>query len=70
MSSGTWQSIFAPNPVNRGYYDQDELPHCNWNWPKRPGFQMRRNIVPARQSAWTHKRTKLPEVTATPARDF
>ena len=24
----TWQSIFAQSPVNSGYYDEDELPHC------------------------------------------
>ncbi len=39
MSS--WESIFFQSPANRGYYDEDELPQSNWNWPKGTWFQSR-----------------------------
>jgi len=41
----TWKSIFAESPVNSGYYDEDELPHCKWDWPKGTWFQARRDIM-------------------------
>ena len=39
MAADTWQSIFTQSPVNSGYYDEDELPHCNWDWPKGTWFR-------------------------------
>jgi len=64
MASETWRSIFAQSPVNRGYYDEDELPHCAWNWPKGTWFQARRNILRERQPAWDHNMRRLREVSA------
>jgi hypothetical protein len=45
MASDAWRNIFAQSPVNRGCYDEAELPHCTWNWPKGIWFQARRNIL-------------------------
>jgi len=36
-----WESIFVQSPVNEGHYDEDELPHLSWNWPKETWFQTR-----------------------------
>ena len=36
-----WQSIFFQSPVNSGYYDEDELPQLNWQWPNGTWFQAR-----------------------------
>jgi hypothetical protein len=30
-----WESIFIQSPVNRGYYDEDNLPHVRWQWAPR-----------------------------------
>jgi len=46
-----WESIFVQSPVNEGHYDEDELPHLNWNWPKETWFQTRFNQMRARQLA-------------------
>ena len=63
MAADTWQSIFAQSPVNRGYYDEYELPHRNWNWPKATWFQARRDIMRERQPAWGHNIRKLQEIS-------
>jgi hypothetical protein len=64
MATGTWQNIFAQSPVNRGYYDEDELPYCNWTWPKGTWFQARRNVMRESQSTWGHgsQRAREPVV--------
>jgi len=49
-----WQSIFFQSPVNSGYYDEDELPQLNWEWPNGTWFQARleyiRDYQPLRHS--------------------
>ena len=40
-----WQSIFLQSPANSGYYDEDELPQQNWDWPKGTWFQDRLDHV-------------------------
>jgi hypothetical protein len=49
MITNTWKSIFAQSPANSGYYDETELPHSNWDWPKGTWFQERRNYVRERR---------------------
>lgn len=44
-----WQTIFFQSPVNRGYYDEDELPQQNWEWPKGTWFQSRLDHVRDRE---------------------
>ena len=46
-----WESIFVQSPVNEGHYDENELPHLNWNWPKETWFQTRLNRIRAHQLA-------------------
>jgi len=36
-----WESIFLQSPVNEGWYEEDELPQQNWDWPKGTWFQGR-----------------------------
>jgi hypothetical protein len=64
MAADFWRSVFAQSPVSSGYYDEDELPHCNWDWPKGTWFQVRRDIVREHQPAWSHKLRRLQEVSA------
>lgn len=40
-----WESVFTQSPVNDGYYDEDELLHQRWEWPKETWFQARRDLV-------------------------
>lgn len=40
-----WHSIFLQSPVNSGHYDEDELPHQIWDWPKATWFQGRLDHV-------------------------
>jgi hypothetical protein len=40
-----WKSIFLQSPVNSGHYDEDELPHQIWDWPKATWFQGRLDRV-------------------------
>jgi hypothetical protein len=40
-----WESIFIQSPVNRGYYDEDNLPHVRWQWPHATWFQTRREYL-------------------------
>ena len=40
-----WQSIFYQSPANRGYYDEDELPQLNWEWPNGTWFQARLEYI-------------------------
>jgi len=49
MISNTWESIFSQSPANNGYYDETELPHFNWGWPKGTWFQERRDYVRERR---------------------
>lgn len=41
----TWESIFIQSPVNDGYYDEDDLPQQNWEWPKGTWFQSRMDYL-------------------------
>lgn len=50
MFSCSWQSVFAQSPVNRGYYDENELPNYNWDWPTGTWFQERRDSIRERRS--------------------
>lgn len=40
-----WESIFMQSPVNDGCYEEDDLPHVNWDWPKATWFQSRLDYV-------------------------
>ena len=40
-----WESVFTQSPVNDGYYDEDDLPHQRWEWPKATWFQARRDFI-------------------------
>lgn len=40
-----WESIFFQSPVNSGYYDEDELPQSNWEWPNGTWFQSRLDYI-------------------------
>ena len=40
-----WLSIFFQSPANSGYYDEDELPQLNWDWPNGTWFQARLDQV-------------------------
>ncbi|HEY7321972.1 MAG TPA: hypothetical protein VIE89_30755 [Candidatus Binatia bacterium] len=44
-----WASIFLQSPVNDGYYDEDDLPHLSWEWPKETWFQTRLDYVRERE---------------------
>ena len=41
----TRKTIFMQSPVNEGYYDEDELPRQNWEWPKGTWFQARLGFI-------------------------
>lgn len=41
----TWEAIFTQSLANDGYYDEDDLPHLRWEWPKATWFQARRDFV-------------------------
>ena len=45
MTMNLWESIFTQSPVNDGYYDEDDLPHQRWEWPKATWFQARRDFI-------------------------
>jgi hypothetical protein len=47
MISNSWQCIFAGSPAHSGYYDETDLPHCIWDWPKGTWFQERRDYLRA-----------------------
>ena len=38
-----WQLIFSQSKVNGARYNDEELPVCNWDWPKDTYFQRRRS---------------------------
>ena len=40
-----WEAIFTQSPVNDGHYDEDDLPHLNWHWPRETWFQLRLDYV-------------------------
>jgi len=40
-----WESVFTQSPANDGYYDEDDLPHLRWAWPKSTWFQARRDFL-------------------------
>jgi len=40
-----WEAVFSQSPANDGYYDEDELPHLRWAWPKSTWFQARRDFL-------------------------
>ncbi len=49
MHINTWEAIFSRSPANCGHYDERELPHVNWDWPKGTWFQARRDVVRERR---------------------
>jgi len=49
MLANTWQSVLTKSAANSGQYDEGELPHVNWAWPKRTWFQVRREFVRERR---------------------
>ena len=51
FAMNTWESIFVQSPVNEGHYDEEELPHLNWNWPRETWFQTRFNQMRVHQLA-------------------
>ncbi len=53
MHPYTWQGIFARSPAHCGRYDERELPHVRWEWPKGTWFQSRREFVRERQPTQT-----------------
>ena len=40
-----WESIFLQSPANDGYYDEEDLPQLNWEWPKETWFRTRLDYV-------------------------
>ena len=64
MAADTWQSIFAQSSVSSRYYDEYDLPHCKWDWPKGTRFQARRDILRERQPAWSRNIRKSQEISA------
>jgi hypothetical protein len=36
-----WQLIFSQSKANGCFYDGEDLPHANWQWPKKTWFQDR-----------------------------
>lgn len=58
MISNTWQSIFAQSPAHAGYYDENELPHYNWRWPRGTWFQVRRDHLRERRPAWSIRKAQ------------
>lgn len=51
----TWEAIFTQSPANDGRYDEENLPHQHWEWPKATWFQARRDFVRERQPLATAK---------------
>jgi hypothetical protein len=49
MTMNAWEAIFIQSPVNRGYYDENDLPHQRWQWPKATWFQARRDFLKQHQ---------------------
>jgi hypothetical protein len=48
-----WEAIFSQSPVNDGYYEEHDLPHLRWQWPRATWFQTRRNYLRKRQPTQT-----------------
>lgn len=62
-----WESIFAQSPVNRGCYEEKDLPQLSWEWPTATWFQTRLEYVreqePVRRITFCRKpdrRTEQP----------
>jgi hypothetical protein len=36
-----WQLVFSQSRANGCFYDLEDLPHANWQWPKNTWFQDR-----------------------------
>ena len=36
-----WQLVFSQSKVNGALYLGEQLPGCNWDWPKNTYFQRR-----------------------------
>ncbi len=51
-----WQMIFLLSKVNGGFYDGDELPPQNWDWPTNTWFQERLRDVREKQWAMGFKK--------------
>ena len=51
-----WQLVFSQSKVNGAIYMGEQLPGCNWDWPKDTYFQRR-----LRQVRWyqTSEKTQL-----------
>ena len=54
----TWEVIFMQSPVNHGYYDEDELPQQNWEWPKGTWLQTRLDYIREHRSPLTLKSSR------------
>ena len=67
-----WESIFLQSPVNVGYYDEDDLPHLNWEWPKETWFQTRLDYLREREPVLSRRiacrLAELPVSSGTTAR--
>jgi hypothetical protein len=37
----SWEAIFLQSPANYGIYDEEDLPHLLWEWPKQTWLQDR-----------------------------
>jgi hypothetical protein len=64
MYTNSWNSIFAQSRANYGHYDEKELPHCNWDWPKGAWFQARRDYVREQQPLWNQNGRKTRDGSA------
>ena len=54
----TWEAIFSQSPVNDGYYDEHNLPHLRWQWPRATWLQARRAYLRKDQITQAGKATR------------
>lgn len=47
----TWEAIFTQSPANNGYYNEDDLLHLNWDWPRGTWLQDRLEYVQEHEPA-------------------
>jgi hypothetical protein len=59
-----WESIFRQSLVNKGFYDEGELPQQNWHWPKGTWFQARLDYVREHRSGVQHTTSRRSGVRA------
>jgi len=58
----TWESIFTQSPANYGYYDEHNLPHVRWQWPRATWFRRAGNIC---ANVNRSRPVKSPPITGT-----